>query len=242
MFDVSAEGANLGFNVSNFLLVVSALAVAGFTYLSIQFANIKEKFSDERIAANEAETKRAVADSDTAKEGAARANERIAELSTQAEGLKRDAARFDAQAREAEFKLEQLRKASQPRMLDRNFSKALAGIKPAAAKIVFVKDTSDAFPLAIEIFIALREAGWLVTDMPSPIMDSEAMFPNIPMSAANSVGASAAGISVVARNIDNNPTVEAMTQAFAANFGSAHSGRDDRLPEGFLRIVIAPRP
>src|SRR5262249_10169344 len=56
----------------------------------------KERYADERIAGNEAETKRAVADSDAAKEGTAKANERVAELSVQAEQLRKDAAEASA--------------------------------------------------------------------------------------------------------------------------------------------------
>jgi hypothetical protein len=65
MFD-TPESANFWFNVSNSILVIGALAVAIGTYGAISTAYKKEKFSDERIAANEAETKRAAAESDKA--------------------------------------------------------------------------------------------------------------------------------------------------------------------------------
>ena len=61
MFDVSPDGANLWFDISNVVLLVGAVLVALGTYGTIRFAGIKEKFSDERVAANEVETKRAIA-------------------------------------------------------------------------------------------------------------------------------------------------------------------------------------
>ena len=80
MFDLTLEGANLWFDVFNVVLLVGAFAVAVGTWGAIKTASIKEKFADERISANEAETARAVADSDAAREGTARANQRIEEL------------------------------------------------------------------------------------------------------------------------------------------------------------------
>jgi hypothetical protein len=62
----------------------------------------KHKRTYERIAANEAETKRAIADSDSAKEGTARANEHIAELTAQAEEARRETA-------QAKLELQQIR-------------------------------------------------------------------------------------------------------------------------------------
>jgi hypothetical protein len=90
MFD-TPESANLWFNVSNGILVIGAVAVAVRNlWADIYAAYKKEKFSDERIAANEAGTKRAVADSDIAKESAAKANETAARLNNEAPRLQAD--------------------------------------------------------------------------------------------------------------------------------------------------------
>jgi hypothetical protein len=97
IFDISPDGANFWFDVSNLVLLVGAVLVALGTYGTIRFAAIKETISDERTAANEAETRRAVADSDLAREGTARANERIAELNNETERLKSDNLRLTAQ-------------------------------------------------------------------------------------------------------------------------------------------------
>ena len=108
MFD-SPESPALWFNIFNGVLFTGALLVAVGTWGTIKTAGIKERFSDERIAANEAETKRAVADSDAAKEGTVRAAERIAELSTQAEQLRKDTAEANARAAKAQLALAKFR-------------------------------------------------------------------------------------------------------------------------------------
>jgi hypothetical protein len=87
MFD-SPESASLWFDIFNGVLFLGALLVTIGTWGTIKTAGIKERFSDERIAANEAETKRAVADSDAAKEGAAKANARAAEAQLALEKFK----------------------------------------------------------------------------------------------------------------------------------------------------------
>lgn len=94
MFDVSLPWAEFWYDTFNVLLFIGAFAVAVGTYGSIKMGSVKERFGDERISANEKETKRAVADSDAAKEGTAKAGERIAELN-------RDTARLSGEAESA---------------------------------------------------------------------------------------------------------------------------------------------
>src|ERR1700694_1374008 len=113
MFD-SPESASLWFDIFNGVLFTGALLVTIGTWGTIRTAGIKERFSDERIAVNESETRRAIAESDIAKEGTAKANERIAELSTQAERLRKDTAEANARALEAQANLEKFRA---PRLL-----------------------------------------------------------------------------------------------------------------------------
>src|SRR5216684_1026675 len=86
-----------GLMISGGVTAIAACATVVFLILQFWSSGVKEQFSDERISVNEKETARAIADSDLAKEGTAKANERIAELSTQAEQLRKDTA--DANAR-----------------------------------------------------------------------------------------------------------------------------------------------
>jgi Tfp pilus assembly protein PilX len=87
MFD-SPESANLWFDVFNGILFTGAVLVTVGTYGTIKAGAAKERFSDERVAANEAETKRAIADSDVAKQGAAEASARAAEAQLALERFK----------------------------------------------------------------------------------------------------------------------------------------------------------
>src|SRR5258708_11409967 len=120
MFD-SPESASLWFDIFNGVLFFGALLVTIGTWGTIKTAGIKERFSDERIASNEAETKRAIADSDSAKEGTAKANERIAELTTQGDIARKETA-------QAKLELQQIRF---PRRLDSDKLKDGIGRMPS---------------------------------------------------------------------------------------------------------------
>lgn len=98
----SPEAANLWFDIFNGVLLTGAFLVAVGTWGTIKTASIKERFSDERVSTNELETRRAVADSDTAKEGTAKAHERIAELSTLS--AEANARALEAQAQLARYR------------------------------------------------------------------------------------------------------------------------------------------
>lgn len=167
MFDLSPEGANLWFDASNLVLLVGAVLVALGTFGTIRFSGIKEKFADERVAANEAETKRAIADSDSAKEGTAKAHERIAELSSQAEELRKGTAEANARAAEAQLALEKLKMprsltAAQQAEITRVASQ-FPGQKYCLAAIVG-KEPVD---LLKQIDAALQSAHW-VRESPLP--------------------------------------------------------------------------
>jgi hypothetical protein len=160
MFDVSPEGANFWFDFSNVVLFVGAVLVALGTYGTIKFATIKERYSDERIASNEAETRRATADSDAAKEGTAKANERIAELSTQAEQLRKDTAQANAKALEAQLALE---KFKAPRVLtpdQQSFVSSMIRQFAPQPYVLSVGMGQETFELATMIEAALIAAGW----------------------------------------------------------------------------------
>ena len=100
MFD-SPEAANLWFDIFNGVLFTGALLVAVGTWGTIKTATLKEKYSDERISANELETKRAVAESDKANAALGMAQADIAKANVKI-------AEADARAKEAELKLIQL--------------------------------------------------------------------------------------------------------------------------------------
>lgn len=73
MWDLTSSAADFLFNLSNVVLIIGAAAVLIGTIGSIKMGAVREEFSNERIAANEAKTAEAVAVSDVAKARAAEA-------------------------------------------------------------------------------------------------------------------------------------------------------------------------
>ncbi|MEI9925562.1 MAG: hypothetical protein WDN50_20830 [Bradyrhizobium sp.] len=157
----TADSAALWFDIFNGVLLVGAFFVLAGTWGTIKTAAVKERFSDERIAANEAETKRSVADSDAAKEGTAKANERIAELSTQSEQLRKDTAEAQRGAAEAQLDLAKFRA---PRILSaEQLDKLVVAMRPFAGTPVTFGVFQDPESAAFleQISTALLSAGWV---------------------------------------------------------------------------------
>jgi hypothetical protein len=168
MFD-TPESASLWFDIFNGVLLTGAFLVAVGTWGTIKIASIKEKFADERIATNEAETGRAIADSDAAKEGTAKANERIAELSVQAEQLRRDTAEANASAAAAGLKLAQFRKA---RLVSPEDSeKIVEATKPFAGTnfdIGHAPIAREQWDFLWQLEPVFAKAGWVFRDWTGP--------------------------------------------------------------------------
>jgi hypothetical protein len=149
--------------------VIALALTAASAYILYRVADVAQKDleevsrnSAERIAANEAETKRAIADSDAAKEGTAKANERIAVLSTQAEQLHKDTAEANARALEARVELEKFRAprtlsaAQQARLAEQ--MKPFVGVRFDGAWASLDVEI-DSFFTTLED--ALKKAGWV---------------------------------------------------------------------------------
>lgn len=241
IFDVPPEGANLWFDLSNVVLFVGAVLVALGTYGTIKFAAIKERYSDERIAVNEVETKRAVADSDAAKEGTAKANERIAELTAQAETARKETA-------EATLQLEQLRTLAGPRTLNHEiFAKEIAGKPKAPVEIWYLPDASDSWQFCLHLDVALHEAGWQVSQpIPIPAPPPNSFWKDLPRAMA--AGGQPAGITIVGADMadmDSDPAFKALFEALAKStkFGMYGSGGSQAMPvpKGTLRVVVAAK-
>lgn len=159
MFDVSSDGANFWFDISNVILLVGAVLVAIGTYGTIRFAGIKEKFSDGRIAANGRETRRAIADSDTAKEGMAKANDRVAILTAQAEQLRKDTV-------EAQLELEKIKA---PREISDGLRVEMISLLSEYAGTPFdlgVNPGAEPQALMMQIASILETANWKWERMP----------------------------------------------------------------------------
>ena len=97
MFDIPLDLAKAIYNTANVILILGAVLVAGGTITAIWTSGIRDRFADERISQNEAETFRAVADAASANEEAARANERAALLENEAEQARLETERLRQQ-------------------------------------------------------------------------------------------------------------------------------------------------
>jgi hypothetical protein len=241
MFD-TAELAGLWFDIFNGVLLLGAFLVLLGTWGTIKTGAIKEKFSDERVAANEAETKRAVADSDAAKEGTAKANERIAELSTQAEQLRKDTAEANAQALEAQVALEKFKAPRAISVEQRN--RIVEQMKQFAGQQYFgmvASDIADAWDIWREIGLSLELAGW--NRLPPPGQTAKQYGPPAGIALAPQAGV------MVLSSIQNAPSenmrLYRVAQALAAKLTDesiiAGAGFADLQPDT-IAIVIGPKP
>jgi hypothetical protein len=174
-------------------------------------------------------------------------------------------AEANARQKEAELKLELLRKVVGPRSFDFEIlKKELEGKPRAPVAIWYLPDSSDGFWLATRLVAALSDRGWRV-DRPLPIpevtaQDVEAVMPGVPQvlpvllanPRAMNAGGQPSGVTVVGdyppnTNMDMgaNTPFTALFNALAKSmdFGVAGSNNSQFLPvsRGTLRIVIAAK-
>jgi hypothetical protein len=150
MFDMTLRAAERWYDIFNILLIVGAFVVAVATYGSIKMGSIKERFADERITANEAESARAAADSDIAKAQAAQANERAAEANLKAEVER--VARLELEARLA------------PRTLTgvqlQSISSKISPFAPQPFRFTSYQDDQEVRGLVEALIHVLVASGW----------------------------------------------------------------------------------
>jgi hypothetical protein len=164
-------------------------------------------------------------------------------------------AEFNTRAKEAELKLERLRKDLGPRQLQRElFIKEIKGQPTARVEIMYLQDDPECFALAQDIWRALEDGKWPV-DSPKPI-------PSLFLSdgpTSMSVGGQPSGVTVVVREAtheESEASANAMMgkdwvktpwtvlmHALGAALGKVggHAGGTNLPPEGTLRVVVSPR-
>jgi hypothetical protein len=140
MWEISSPLADRLFAVSNAVLIIGAAMVLIGTIGAIALSGIREQFSNGRLSDNETKTALAIAESDTAKKGAAEAN---------------------ARALEAQLALE---KFKAPRVLADEEVQAIAEkLKPFSGQefqIVTYWEMQEPLAFANQIYAALDLAGW----------------------------------------------------------------------------------
>lgn len=98
---ISSPLANFLFDLANVVLSVGAAAVLLGTLGVVWMGSVKERYSDERIAANEAKTATANASAERAREGASQADERAGEANKEAGRANERAGQLEKDAAEA---------------------------------------------------------------------------------------------------------------------------------------------
>jgi hypothetical protein len=216
------------------------VGVATFAVVRLQRAEIaasKDEFEKYKIEAGE-KISAAEAVGQTAQADIAKAAAQIAEA--------------NARTKEAELKLEQLRKHVAARHINTaSFIEFLNGKPKQPVEIMFVKDDGEAFGLAIEIRGALTQAKWEVRE-PIPIPPTApARLANLPSTMG--AGGQPSGVSVVARAVSqddfkmidpgNDSAFRALSDALGDSLGHiAGAINSDASPEyGTLRVVVGPK-
>jgi hypothetical protein len=236
-----------------FLIIAGgfALLAGGATWAVVRLQRIeivesKREFDLYKLAA---ETSVADAKKEGLKAGEAAANAlvRAAELEKETVSLKLGVATADARAKEAELKLLWLRKQMEPRVIDGEaFVSAIKGRPKSKVELLYVREDPDSFKLAQQIFWYLANAGWDCA-LETPILPPPAESPDQHSPLAWSVVARETGVSMVVRadadkQMQSDTAYSALWKAFEATGIETGKGEDWRMPDGVIRIVVAPRP
>ena len=159
------------------------------------------------------------------------------------------AAKSNERAAEAELKLEQLRKQIAPRFIqEQKFLKSLQGQPKSPVEVLYSKDDPECFNLAQSIHFLLLQAKWDSLSL-KPIPPGQKPWKTFEAPDAMMAGAQPSGITVVTKDLTTvhndadtmNTPFNVLRNAFAEQFGSVHGGGDSNIPEGVLRIIVAPK-
>jgi hypothetical protein len=158
----------------------------------------------------------------------------------------------DARTKEAELKLERLRKQMGPRIIDRElFRDAISQQSKSKVEILYLRDDSEAFTLALQIQNNLPAAGWSVGD-PKPIrVNGDSDKPSVLV-----VGGWHNGVIVATHSFDPNDQADSisftnepkktsfagLSNALLRTIGGVVGRSDNSIPEGTLRVIVGPKP
>jgi hypothetical protein len=131
-----------------------------------------------------------------------------------------------------------------PRKLDGPlFAKMLRNAPKSDVQLLYVREDPDSYQLALQIYWYFGNSGWNCSiEKPIPTPAADSMYGDAAI--AMSVGGHATGVTIVAPNIKDiawESPFGALFKAFRAALGQAGRGIDHTMPEGALRIVVAPK-
>jgi hypothetical protein len=215
-----------GFAV-NGLIAASVFGELFFRGRSADAQNEKLRRSNERLALFELEN--------------GLIEERAAEALERAAGSERKAQEMAFKATEAQTALQRM---SSPRVPDEEMFLRALEKQPMPAKIdvLYSMDGADCASLAAWIAKFLRDAGWPV-EPEYPLVIPRSQAPNI--TSAQLEGAQPWGITILVpggqgRGRAVNALVDALFESLGSPLIAAVSA--EKIPNGHLRVVVAPRP
>jgi len=160
--EVSPEVALLAYRLAYIGLIVGAALVFGSTLVNFWSDSELKRHDDLRLSANERETAQSRSDLATS-------NERIAELSTQADELRRDTAEANARALEAQLALTREIEQNTTRGVSMQQYEAIQSLKGKVAEISLIwAPASETFWFAKNVEMAFRQADISVATPPTP--------------------------------------------------------------------------
>ncbi|CAB3782009.1 hypothetical protein [Paraburkholderia fynbosensis] len=145
MFDLSQSAADALFKWSNVVAIVGAVLAAIGAYGSFWTGNIRDRYSDERISKNEADTASARKTAAVANESAAKASENVAKANERTELLRQSNLEVQRQLEKERLERLRLEASIAPRRLSEQqrwslVSSLQSAPQPLAAQITLLGD------------------------------------------------------------------------------------------------------
>lgn len=160
-------------------------------------------------------------------------------------------AKEERQTAEAKERLAYVIKKQNPRFVTKDFRDAIlkSGIK-GSAHIVFLPDDGEAYSFAQQIWMVLLEAGWQIPQPQSiprdavakQYRDSDAFTQNQP--SLIRIGGQLGGVSLVTNGHSGpwDSSYELLSYQILKLTGRGYAfGRDEGLPDGYVRIIVGPK-
>jgi hypothetical protein len=165
---------------------------------------------------------------------------RLVELQNDSERLSKEAEIARKETAQAKLELQRLKN---PRSVMPDGLKAELADKPKGkAAVLYVKECSDCEWLASWLVAGLQQSGWGLTNSTSMPLPPAAVN-SVLSSPAASAGGQPWGVSVVANTNADGSAQSALMWALTKLLGeNGHGGIDKTLPDGVVRVIVAPRP
>jgi outer membrane murein-binding lipoprotein Lpp len=218
--------------IGGFMVIAGVAIEVGGDWISGPFHKVVEDARQLELSTLNNETARLSKETETARKETAEAKLQISQANERAAQLEKEAA-------QARLELMQLQN---PRMIRPDkLAEGLAGKPTAKVEIWYVSECSDCHWLATWLAGGLQAAGWtIVQGKPLPIPPAPIPFDSSGAPAA-AKGGQLWGVSVLPSD-GSNPAAVALSEVLLNEWKRLGGGEASDLPDGVVRITVAPRP